>query len=171
MDPFALLFTGLITFWQESWLIAVLKFIVLVYTIVIIIDVILILMLTDIKSSVRENLTGGHRPTAPRSRYIKRWETILSRLESENPSQYKVAILEADVFAEEILEILGYHGSNMKDRLDHMKDYDVESKDELITGHAVRNRIINEPHFEPTREEAEATLRHFSNFFKEADIF
>lgn len=171
MDPFALLFSGLVTFWEESWLIAVLKFIVLVYTIVIIIDVILIVFLTDIKASVRENLTGGRRPTGSRSKYIRRWETILSRLESDNPSQYKVAILEADVFAEEILNTLGYHGSNMKECLDSMKDYDVETKDELVTGHAVRNRIINEPHFEPTREEAEATLRHFSNFFKEADLF
>lgn len=171
MDPFVLLFTSLLTFWEESWFIAVLKFIVLIYTIVIIIDVILILMLTDIKASMRENLTGGHRPTGSRGKYIKRWETILSRLESDNPSQYKVAILEADVFAEEILNSLGYHGSNMKERLDHMKDYDIETKDELVTAHAVRNRIIQESHFEPTREEAEATLRHFSNFFKEADLF
>ncbi len=171
MDPFVVLLNSLITFWNESWFIAVLKFIVLVYTLVLIVDVILILMLTDIKGSVRENLTGGHRPTGPRIKYIRRWETILSRLESNNPSQYKVAILEADVFAEEVLKTLGYHGANMRERLDNMKDYDVETKGELVTGHAVRNRIINEPTFEPTREEAEATLRHFANFFKEADLF
>lgn len=171
MDPFALLFNSLLTFWEESWVVAVLKFLALVYILVLIADIILVLMLTDIKASVRENLTGGHRPAGSRKKYIKRWETILSRLESENPSQYKVAILEADVFAEEILEALGYHGANMKERLEAMHEYDVETKGELTTGHAVRNRIINEPQFEPNREEAEATLRHFSNFFKEADLF
>lgn len=171
MDPFGLLFTSLITFWEESWIVAILKFIALVYILVIIADIIMILMLTDIKGSVRENITGGHRPTGSRSKYIKRWETILSRLESDNPSQYKVAILEADVFAEEILGTLGYSGTNMKERLESMQDYEIETKGELATGHAVRNRIINEPGFEPTREEAEATLRHFSNFFKEADLF
>lgn len=171
MDPFEFLFSSLATFWAESWIVAVLQFIALVYTLVIIADIILIVMMTNIKASVRENLTGGHRPTGARSKYIRRWETILSRLESDNPSQYKVAILEADVFAEEILDALGYHGQNMKERLDSMGEYDVETKGELITGHAVRNRIINEPQFEPTREEAEATLRHFSNFFKEADLF
>lgn len=171
MDPFLLLLTGLATFWQESWVIAALKFLALVYVLVVIADVILILMLTDIKASVRENISGGKRPVGNRVKYIRRWETILSRLESDNPSQYKVAILEADVFAEEVLEILGYHGANMKERLEHMQDYDVETKGDLVTGHAVRNRIINESHFEPTREEAEATLRHFSNFFKETDLF
>lgn len=150
---------------------ATLKFIALVYIGVIVLDVILILIMTDIKGSVRENITGAKRPAGIRTKYIKRWETILSRLESNNPSQYKVAILEADAFAEEILQVLGYRGAHMKDRLERMKDYDVETKGDLILGHAVRNRIINEPHFEPTREEAEATLRHFSNFFKEADLF
>lgn len=171
MDPVALLLSSLATFWEESWFLAALKFLALIYILVIIADVLLILMLTDIKSSVRENITGGRRPAGYRAKYIRRWETILSRLDSDNPSQYKVAILEADVFAEEVLEILGYHGANMKERLEQMKDYDVETKGDLITGHAVRNRIINEPAFEPTREEAEATLRHFSNFFKETDLF
>lgn len=171
MDPFTSLFTSLAIFWEESWFVAVLKFLALVYTLVLIANVILIMVLTDIKASVRENITGTHRPTGSRNKYIKRWETILSRLESANPSQYKVAILEADVFAEEVLEALGYHGSNMKERLEAMRDYDLETKGELVTGHAVRNRIIQESAFEPTREEAEATLRHFSNFFKEADLF
>lgn len=171
MDPLSLILTSIATFWEESWLVAILKFIALVYVLVIIADIILILFLTDIRASVRENLTGAKRPTGSRSKYIKRWETILSRLESDNPSQYKVAILEADVFAEEVLKALGYSGTNVKERLENMKDYDVETKGELITAHAVRNRIIHESHFEPTREEAEATLRHFSNFFKEADLF
>ena len=171
MDPFVLLVNSLITFWQESWLITVLKFLALIYVLVIIIDVILILTMTDLSASIRENLVGGHRPVGSSGKYIKRWETILSRLESGNPSQYKVAILEADVFAEEILEIFGYKGANMRERLEHLQDSDIETKDELVIGHAVRNRIINEPQFEPTREEAEATLRHFSNFFKEADLF
>lgn len=171
MDPFTLLFNSLNTFWQESWFVAVLKFIALVYVLVLIADIVLMLLLTDIKASVRENLTGTKRPTGSRTKYIKRWETILSRLESDNLSQYKVAILEADVFAEEILEALGYKGANMKERLEKMSNLEIETKDELITAHAVRNRIIHEPHFEPTREEAEATLRHFSNFFKEADLF
>lgn len=171
MEPFTLVLTTIANFWEESWFVAVLKFIALVYVLVIIADIILILILTDIRASVRENLTGTKRPTGSRAKYIKRWETILSRLESGNPSQYKVAILEADVFAEEVLEAMGFSGTNMKERLEKTKDYDVETKSELITGHAVRNRIIHESHFEPTREEAEATLRHFSNFFKEADIF
>ena len=171
MDPFVLLVTSLITFWQESWLITGLKFFALIYVLVIIVDVVLLLSMADLSGSLRENLVGGRRPVGSPSKYIKRWESILSRLESDNPSQYKVAILEADVFAEEILGILGYQGANMKERLDHVKDADIETKGELVIGHAVRNRVINEPQFEPTREEAEATLRHFSNFFREADLF
>lgn len=171
MDPFFTLYSGLVTFWEESWIVAILKFIALVYILVLIIDIALILFMTDIKASVRENLTGTHRPTGSRSKYIKRWETILSRLESDNPSQFKVSILEADVFAEEILEALGYKGENMKERLEGVRDADMETKNELVTAHAVRNKIIHETHFEPSREEAEITLRHYSNFFKEADLF
>lgn len=171
MEFALVIFSAIATFWEESWIIAVLKFLALVYVLVIIIDIILLVSMVDLKESLSESLMGGKRPRGSRNKYIKRWETILSRLESDNTSQYKVAILEADKFAEEILTDLGYSGAHLKERLEKMKDSDIETKDALITGHAVRNRIINEPTFEPTREEAEATLRHFSNFFKEADIF
>ena len=171
MDPVFSILNALATFWADSWIITALKFLALIYILVIIVDIILLISMIDLKDSLSENILGGKRPRGSRNKYIKRWETILSRLESDNTSQYKVAILEADKFAEEILTDLGFGGAHFKERLEKMNDSDIETKDALITGHAVRNRIINEPTFEPTREEAEATLKHFSSFFKEADIF
>jgi hypothetical protein len=159
------------TFWQESWFMAVLKFFALIYILVVVADIIMLIMLTDIKASMRENLKGTKRPAGKPAKYIKRWETILLRLTTGNVSQYKVAILEADAFAEEVLEALGYHGANMKERLESISPYAIETKADLITGHAVRNRVIQEAGFEPTREEAEEALRYFSNFFRETDIF
>jgi hypothetical protein len=170
-DPFLTFLSGLQSFWEESWFIATLRFFAMVYVLVLLVDIILLVWMTDIKSSVRENLTGAKRPAGSRNKYIRRWEGILSRLEGENPAQYKVAILEADVFAEEILEILGYTGEHMQDRLARMADYDVEAKNDLVFGHAVRNRVIQEPDFNLTREEAEGILRRYGNFFKEADLF
>ncbi len=159
------------TFWNESWFMALLKFFALVYVLVVVADIIMLLMLSDLRASLRENFTGSNRPLVKPKKYIKRWESILSRLSTDNTSQYKVAILEADAFAEEVLEALGFGGNNMKERLDQVSDYAFETKGDLITGHAVRNRVIQEASFEPTKEEAEATLRYFSNFFREADIF
>jgi hypothetical protein len=158
-------------FWRESWFMAVLKFFALVYILVVIADIIMLVMLTDIKASVRENVKGTKRPAGKPAKYIKRWETILLRLTTNNVSQYKVAILEADAFAEELLEALGYHGATMKERLEAISPYAIETKTDLITGHAIRNRVIQDASFEPTRKETEEALRYFSNFFREADIF
>jgi hypothetical protein len=158
-------------FWRESWFMAVIKFLALIYVLVLVANLVMMILLTDLRASIRENIKGTKRPVGNPAKYIKRWETILSRLSTNNPSQYKVAILEADIFAEEILDALGYHGANMKERLDNMSSYAIETKGDLVTGHAIRNRVIQEAHFEPTREEAEEALRYFSNFFREADIF
>jgi hypothetical protein len=59
----------------------------------------------------------------------------------------------------------------MKERLEAISPYAIETKTDLITGHAIRNRVIQDASFEPTRKETEEALRYFSNFFREADIF
>jgi hypothetical protein len=171
ITTFQSLLQTLDTFWRESWFLAVFKFFALIYILVVIADLVMLLMLSDLKASMRENLRGSKRPAGKPAKYIRRWETILLRLTTNNVSQYKVAILEADAFAEEVLEALGYQGEHMKERLDNISDHALETKTDLITGHAIRNRIIQEAGFEPTREEAEEALRYFSNFFQEADIF
>ncbi|MCK5059642.1 MAG: hypothetical protein KAR00_00635 [Candidatus Pacebacteria bacterium] len=74
----------------------------------------------------------------------KKWEKVLARVESSNPSDWKVAILEADIMLEEILEKMGYHGDTMSDRLKQVEKSDFTTIDLAWEAHKIRNAIAHE---------------------------
>jgi glycerol dehydrogenase-like iron-containing ADH family enzyme len=95
---------------------------------------------------------------------LKRWMKIKKRLESDNPSQYKVAILEADKLADEILVYMAYKGANMTERLEEAKVEQLEDKEALIRAHKIRNQIIHQSDFPVDKELAEGTIAIYEKF-------
>lgn len=170
-DPLNIFIQALNTFWADSIFMAVVRFLAFVYVLVLIIDITLLVFQRNLRESLSETLTGAKRPQGSRAKYIKRWEKILARLESGNPSQYKAAVLEADTFAFEILGALGYRGVNLNERLENSHEHDIETKHDVVAAHTVRNRIIHDPDYELNRAEAQATLDAYHAFFEEVDIF
>src|SRR3989338_3897983 len=57
-----------------------------------------------------KNLIGK----APRN---ERWEKILKYFDSDNPSDWKLAILEADTLLDELVTRTGYQGDNLGEKL------------------------------------------------------
>src|SRR5512133_970002 len=111
IDPLALvlgLWKGLITFLSVSILVKAIKVFLFVYVVVLLADLIMLLILRGISGDIKKTLFGATRPFISKSKAIIRWEKILERLKEKNLSQYKVAILEADAFAEEIVSGMGY---------------------------------------------------------------
>lgn len=162
--------TALQLFWTESWFMTFVKFLALVYILVVIVDIVLIVLLTDVKASMRENKTGAHRPAGSKKKYRKRWAAIEERADTGLVPQYKVAILEADAFVLEVLDALGFHGKNMAESLAGASGYSLETRDRLLEAHEVRNRIVQDPGFTLTPEEAAVTLGHFREFLDEVDL-
>ncbi|MEK7549516.1 MAG: hypothetical protein AAB519_00815 [Patescibacteria group bacterium] len=161
---------GVQDFLDHSLLFAAVKFFLFVYVAVLFVDIVLLLLLRDISSDLKATLFGGQRPLASKGKMIKRWEAVLLRLESENVSQFKAAILEADAMANDVLGSIGYKGNNMKERLESVAEYQVESKDDLVSVHALRNRIISEPDFTLSQEEAKEALEKYRRFFDEVEL-
>ncbi|OGI21428.1 MAG: hypothetical protein A2808_00280 [Candidatus Moranbacteria bacterium RIFCSPHIGHO2_01_FULL_55_24] len=165
------LFSSIDAFLNDSLLFAFIKFFLFVYCAVLLVDIILLFLMRDVAADLKMTLLGAERPLVKRSKVIRRWEAILSRLESGSESQYKAAVLEADAFADEMLRSMGYKGVNMRERLDQAKVSQLESKDSLEAAHAVRNRVINEESFTLTKEETEACLSQYRRFFDEIELF
>ncbi len=169
------LFGGILSslahFWETSLLVAFLKFFFFIYCTVLLVNIILLFSHRNVAGDLSMSLFQTKRPMARRNTLIKRWEAIRARLETENESQYKAAVIEGDAFADEVLKSMSYHGQNMKERLDHIKDYQLEMKGNLVTAHALRNQIINDPTFSLSKEEAESTLELYQSFFDEIELF
>lgn len=162
---------GVAEFLSHSFLIAALKFFLFVYVAVLFADIVLLLMLRGLSGDLQKTLFGAERPLISRSATIKRWEKILSRLEGGNPSQYKVAVLEADAFADEILSGIGYKGATMADKLESIHPGQLETKNDIAEAHQIRNRIVHETDFVISQEDAKKCLDSYRKFFDEVELF
>lgn len=170
LDPVSIL-SGLSAAFSNSALFTVLKWFLVVYTLVLIVDVILLVLLRGVTSNLKLQLYGTERPLVSKSKLSKRWNKINDRLRSSNSSEWKVAVLEADHLADELLQGSGYAGKNMGERLTNIHPGQLESFDQLKLAHATRNRIVNEPDFVVTKEEAEGLLQAYYKFFVELELF
>lgn len=141
------------------------------YAVVLFADVVMLLILRDIPGDLKKTLYGAARPLVAQSKFQRRWSGIEARLRTGNPSQYKAAVLETDTLAEEMLSGIGFEGSNMGERLSAVREGQIVALGDLRAGHATRNRIIQDPAFALSREEAEAVLGRYRKFFEELELF
>lgn len=161
----------IVRFFSDSFFVVAIKFFLFVYVSVLLADIVLLIILRGISSDLKKTLYGADRPLMRRSSVIKRWEKILAGLESGNPSQYKVSVLEADTLADEVLGGIGYRGATMGEKLSNVKEGQIETRDALVSAHEVRNRIVHEADFVLSREEAENLLHMYRKFFDEMELF
>lgn len=74
----------------------------------------------------------------------KKWERIQSHINSVNPSDWKLSILEADIVLGEMLESMGYPGLSIGDKLKMVEKSDFTTIDSAWEAHRVRNEIAHQ---------------------------
>ncbi|KKP92504.1 MAG: hypothetical protein UR99_C0071G0006 [Candidatus Moranbacteria bacterium GW2011_GWD2_36_12] len=161
-----ILYQLLVIFYHSSFMMWV-KIFMGIYLSVILIDIVLLLLLRDVGWHLRVGLKGMDLPLASKGKLRKRWDKVKSRLKNESPSQYKVAIIEADAIAEEILDGIGYKGANMTEKLEQVGPNHLdEHLETLKEAHQVRNRIVHEADFVVDHRMATAVVGVYESFLK-----
>lgn len=163
----------LVIFWhgiQKSSLFFLVSLFLKIYTLVVFVDLVLLLLVHDIRSNIQKQVFGGRRPLIQPAKFQKRWEAIKARTKSGNPSYYKAAILEADALADEMLGEIGYEGGDIGERLSLIMPGQLLSAERLQEAHKIRNRIIRDPDFNLPKEEAEKLLAFYEAFFGELEL-
>jgi hypothetical protein len=151
----------------HSPFVLVIKILLGVYLLVLFIDVVLLLILRDVAWHVRVGLKGMDMPLDSKSKMQRRWDKVKARLKSESPSQYKVAIIEADAVAEEILGGIGYAGANMTEKLEQVGANHLDDHLEALKGaHQIRNQIVHETDFAIDQRMAVAVIGVYENFLR-----
>lgn len=160
----------LIAFYNSTFFLLV-KVMLGVYLAVLVADIILLLLLRDIAWDIKVGAKGADIPLASKKKNQKHWNKIKEKLKSDNVSQYKVAIIEADAFVEEFLGKAGYGGENMAQKLEQAGERHLdEHREALLEVHKIRNRIIHETDFEIDRETAETAVKVYEDFLKYLDF-
>lgn len=141
-----------------------------IYSAVLLIDFILIIFNRNIGEDIKKLRYGTVRPLISYAGAAKRWGEIQSKLDRDNPSHFKVAVLEADAFIDRLVGQMGYEGRNLKERLDAVREGKIVCLAALREAHEMRNRIIREEDYTPTREEAKETLEKYRKLLDELQL-
>ncbi|EKE19083.1 MAG: hypothetical protein ACD_9C00144G0001 [uncultured bacterium] len=151
----------------HSPFVLVVKIFLGIYVAVLFVDLVLLLILKDVPQHLRVGLKGRDVKVASKSKMQKRFEVIKARLKSESVSQYKVAIIEADAIADEVLGGIGYKGADMNEKLEQVGTAHLDDHLEALKGaHEIRNRIVHETDFEVDQRMATAVVGVYENFLQ-----
>ncbi len=74
----------------------------------------------------------------------ERWLRVLEHLETESQTEWRTAILEADIILDEMTIKMGYHGDNLGERLKGVERSDFLTIHQAWEAHKVRNIIAHE---------------------------
>lgn len=95
------------------------------------------------------------------------WKKIIKKMNSKTPTDWKVAILDADKILDDTLRAGGYRAPTLEERFKLIEPIDVANQPELMEAHKIRNRIAQEPDFELPKEEAVRVLRIYKKSLQE----
>ena len=103
-------------------------------------------------------------------RTLKIWKRIQQRLKTGKTEQLKLAILEADKILDEILKMAGYRGKNLEERLSFITVTQLSNIEEIKQAHKLKKRIVSEPDFTITLNEARAIIDIYEKAFQELNL-
>lgn len=109
-----------------------------------------------------------HQQTIPEN---PTWTNIRAKLLSDNESDWRLAIIEADIYLESILRDRGYPGDTLADKLKSTNRNDLPSLQNAWDAHMVRNRIAHDgQNFTLTQPEARRVLANFEIVFRDLGV-
>lgn len=171
---FPTLFSWLREFYYSPFF-SVIKFIIGIYTAVLLIDIVLILIHRGVSGDLKDTLWGMNLPAElvkpkSKSKLRTRWDKIKAKLESDNESDYKATIVEADNLVDNLLRRMNYPGENMEERLNNISPGQIENLDDLKRAHEVRKRVIQDKEFKIDKEAATDVLSVYEEFLRSYEV-
>lgn len=100
-----------------------------------------------------------------------RWASVQTHLASENPNDWKLAIIEADVLLGRMLDKAGFAGNTIGEQLKSASTRSFATLDDAWQAHRVRNQIAHGgADFVLTQKIAKETLIQYERVFKEFEM-
>lgn len=97
-----------------------------------------------------------------------KWRMVLKHMNSQNPSDWKLALIEADTILDALVERSGFPGATLGERLKNADRGVFRTLDYAWEAHKVRNRIAHEgSDFVLTERDAKKAIAQYEEVFKE----
>lgn len=109
--------------------------------------------------------------TPATGKYNETWNHIRERLLSDNASDWRLAIIEADIYMDRLLDQKGFHGDTIGDKLKQISPAELSSVQIAWEAHKVRNRIAHEgAAFALTMPESRRVLSYYEIVFRDLEV-
>jgi hypothetical protein len=104
------------------------------------------LRLMEVRRHERESVQAAAHPVAAHdiSRTQLRWNHIMEEANAEDDRHWRLAILEADIMLNELLDVLGYRGEVMADKMKQVDRANFRTIDLAWEAHRVRNQLAHQ---------------------------
>jgi hypothetical protein len=100
-----------------------------------------------------------------------RWAQVRQHIASENPNDWRLAIIEADIMLDELVARLPYVGTTLGERLKQANRSNFATLDDAWEAHKMRNRIAHDGSaFDLTHREAQKTIARYENVLREFHV-
>jgi hypothetical protein len=100
-------------------------------------------------------------------RQLRAWKHIIMRVRTKDPTQLKLAIMEADLVMDEVLKESGYRQDTTDERYKELNTAVLSNADKIKEAHKVRNRCAQEPDFAISYDDALEVLKVYKVAFQE----
>ena len=97
-----------------------------------------------------------------------RWARVMEHATSGDEHQWRLAILEADIMLNELLDLQGYKGETMSEKMKQVNPSNFHSIDDAWEAHKVRNKVAHEGSESPlTEREKNRVIGLYKRVFEE----
>jgi hypothetical protein len=133
------------------------------------ITTIIIIVVAAVVILVLINLANKSTPKGVDKVYFKNeWKDIIALI--DNPKTRPMSVINADKLLDEALKCLGLEGKTMAERLVVAKDR-LKSRNAVWVAHKLRNKIVHESLFEPSKKDIDNAINGYRKAFKDLGVF
>ncbi len=105
------------------------------------------------------------------TKHNETWNSVRSKLLSDNPSDWRLAIIEADIYLDRVLDQKGFYGDTLGDKLKQLTPEKLPSIQLAWEAHKVRNRIAHDGvDYVLTMPEARRVLSYYEIVFRDLEV-
>lgn len=124
--------------------------------------------LREIENEALREAERAFRQTHAAGGENAKWQSVLANASSDSPTDWRVAIIEADSILEDLLDSLGYIGSSIGDKLKTANPEAFRSIEDAWNAHKVRNAIAHRgSDFVLTKRATSETIAQYQRVFEE----
>lgn len=118
-----------------------------------------------LERSIFETRTSWNPERLAVADLASKWQGVVARTATNDESQWKLAIIEADTILDEAIKQLGYKGTTMGDRMKQIKPGKFPMLEDAWRVHRVRNYIVHDPTYHISAQAASRVFGIYQAIF------